>query len=205
MCSFPSPLPCPSVASGRRSGRFGARAHSGRAALAVGVPGLVVAGRLGPTSLGLRRADRTIGAGGTSEIGSVRLPPRPRRDLFLGRRHIDGVVQPAMPGRRHDRGFGSAVVNDPASLEAERRIDLAALRAVIAVAELVLAHELAIEGGPQQRAEGRPIPPGKEAQEKRFHGTPAIGYVARSWHPRLLKSTHSAGRLNGLVARIFKP
>src|SRR5438034_8462101 len=109
-----------------------------------------------------------------------------------------------MPGRRDGRGCRGAVVNDPASLKAERRIDLAAPRAVIAVAELVLAHELAVERGPQQRAEGRPIPPGKEAQEKHFHGTRAIRCVARSCHPRLLKSTRSAGRLNGLAAGICR-
>src|SRR6266567_7489718 len=130
--------------------------------------------------------------GCAGEIGPVRLPPRPWRNVFLRRQGINGVVQPAMPGRWHDRSLRGAAVNHPASLESEPRIDLAAPRAVIAVAELVLAHELAVERGPQQRAEGRPIPPGKEAQEKHFHGTRAIRCVARSCHPPLLKSTSGA-------------
>src|SRR5258708_8958583 len=74
-----------------------------------------------------------------------------------------------MPGRWHDRSVRGAAVNDPAPLEAESRIDLAAPRAVVAIAELVLADELAVERGPQQRAEGRPVPPGKEAQKEGFH------------------------------------
>src|SRR5262249_18629144 len=90
---------------------------------------------------------------------------RPRRDLFLRRRRVDRVVQPAMPGGRHDRSFGGAVVDHPAPLVTERWIDLAAPGAVIAIAELVLAHELAIERGPHQRAEAPPDPAGKEGQK----------------------------------------
>src|SRR5215468_3120154 len=103
------------------------------------------------------------------EIGSMRLPPGPRRDMVLGRRGVDRVVQPTVPFRRYERGLGGAAVDHPASLEAERGIDLATLRAVVAIAEFVLAHELAVERGPQQRAEGGAVPPGEEAQEKRFH------------------------------------
>src|SRR5262249_58589582 len=108
-------------------------------------PGLVVAGRLRPAALRQRRSDRAVGAGRAGEIGPVRLPPRPRRDLFLRRRRVDRVVQPAMPGRRHDRGFGGAVVDHPAPLKTERRVGLAPPGAVIAIAELVLAYELAVE------------------------------------------------------------
>src|SRR5438552_16885493 len=113
--------------------------------------------------------------GCAGEIGPVRLPPRPRSNVFLRRQGINGVVQPAMPGRRHDRSLRGAAINHPASLESEPRIDLAAPRAVIAIAELVLAYELAVERGPQQRAEGRPVPPGKEAQKKGFHRLVQIG------------------------------
>src|ERR1700730_10151125 len=100
-------------------------------------PGLVVAGRLRPAALGQRRAGRAMGARRAGEIGPVRLPPRTRRDLVQRRRHVDGVVQPAMPRRRYGRGFGHAVVDHPAPLEAERTVYLAALGAVIAIAEFV--------------------------------------------------------------------
>src|SRR5438034_8104667 len=103
-----------------------------------------------------------------------------------------------MPGRRDGRGCRGAVVNDPASLEAERRIDLAAPRAVIAVAELVLAHELAVERGPQQRAEGRPVPPGKEAQKKRFHRLVQIREAGRRVHATIARRSPSA---EGTVAQ----
>src|SRR5712691_10784960 len=79
------------------------------------------------------------------------------------------MVHPAVPRRRDGRGFGGAVVGHPAPLEAERRIDLAALGAVIAVGELVLADELAIERGPKLRAKSLTVPPGEKAQEKGFH------------------------------------
>src|SRR5262249_61441171 len=144
-----------------RSGRF--------SRLAAGGPGLLVAGRLGPAAPRKRRADRAMRARRAGEIGSMRLPPGPRRDIVLRRRDVDRVVQPAVPLRRHDRSLGNTAVNHPAALEAERRIDLAALRSVIAIAEFVLAHQLAIERRPQQRAKGGAVPPCEEAQEKRFH------------------------------------
>ena len=54
------------------------------------------------------------------------------------------MVQPAIPvGRRH-RSLALPGINDPAPLATEGRIDLAATRAVIDVAELVLADDLAV-------------------------------------------------------------
>ena len=60
-------------------------------------PGLVVAGRLGAAAAGERRAGRTIGRGRTGHVGNVWLFPFPRRVALLGRRGVDGVMQPAMP------------------------------------------------------------------------------------------------------------
>src|SRR5207249_3268278 len=86
---------------------------------------------------------------------------------FLRRQGINGVVQPAMPGLRHDRSLRGAAINHPASLESEPRIDLAAPRAVIAIADLVLAPVPAVERGPQPRAGGRPAPPRQAAPQAR--------------------------------------
>src|SRR5262249_54307346 len=106
--------------------------------------------------------------------------------------HVDGVVQPAVPGWRHGRGFRGAVVDHPAPLEVQRRVDLAALGAVVAVAELVLAHELAEAPSPQLRAEGLAIPPGEEAQQKGLQlgdFEPGLFVAsARSCHRRSAKS-----------------
>src|SRR6185436_20892406 len=89
--------------------------------------------------------------------------------FLVGRRHVDGVMHPAVPGRADLRSLGIAAVDHPAPLEAERRIDLAALGAVIDVAEFVLADALAIERGPQLRAERLAVPPSEKAQEEGLH------------------------------------
>src|SRR5262245_45875955 len=110
----------------------------------------------------------------TGHIGPMRLPPRARRDLLLGRRNVHGVMQPAVPRRRNRRGLGHTVVDHPAPLEAKVRVDLAATRAEVAIAELVLADKLAIEAGPDLRAEGPAIPPCEEAPQeihRARHGT----------------------------------
>src|SRR5688572_1416961 len=98
----------------------------------------------------------------------MRLLPGTRTVIFLGWRHVDCVVQPTVPIRRHARRLGKAVVDDPAPLEAERWVDLAALGSEVAVARLVLAHELAITPGPELRAERLAVPPGEKAREEIF-------------------------------------
>src|SRR6476620_7350335 len=150
-------------------------------------PGLVVARGLRPAALRQSRTGGTVRPRRAGAVGPVRFPPRARDDRFLRRRHIDSVMHPAVPRWRNARGFDGAIVDHPAPLEPERRIDLATLGAVVAVAELVLANELAVKGGRQQRAEGRPVPPGEEAQEKRFHqlanGSPEGGaFMPPSMH-----------------------
>src|SRR5262249_24931820 len=105
-------------------------------------------------------------AGRAGHVGPMWLPPGARNDLVLGRRNIHGVVQPAMPRRRNCRGLRHAVVDDPAALEPKVRVDLATPRAVVAIAELVLTDELAIEAGPDLRAAGPAVPPCEEAQQE---------------------------------------
>src|SRR5260370_7908863 len=130
------------------------------------LPRLVVAGGLGSAALRKSRPGRPMGGGRAGEVGPVRLPPAARCHLFRGRQFVDRMMQPAMPCRRHAGGFDDAAIDHPAPLETQHRIDLAALGAVVAVAELVLAHKRAIARGPQLRAEGLTVPPGEEAQDK---------------------------------------
>src|SRR5947209_7823706 len=129
-------------------------------------PGLVIAGRRVAAVLGERRAGRAIGLRRAGEIRPVRLLPGPSLHNLLGRRHVDGVMQPPMPARRHLRGLRVAVVDHPAALEPERRIDLAAAGSVIAIAELVGPDRFAIGPGPQLGPERGAVPPGEEAQQE---------------------------------------
>src|ERR1700691_1359493 len=99
----------------------------------------------------------------------MRLFPLARRIVFLGRGNVDGVMDPAMPGRRNTARLGIAVINNPAALEAERGVDLAAFGAVVAVALLVLADQFAEARGPQLRAEGLAVPPSEHFEEKLLH------------------------------------
>src|SRR4051812_23113585 len=118
-------------------------------ASALRVPGLVIAGRLRPAACGQRRAGRTIGAGRAGHVRPMRLLPGARLVVFLRRRHVDGVMQPAMPRWRHRRGLGVAVVDHPAALEEQRRIDLAAFGTVVTVAEFILADGFAVHPRPE--------------------------------------------------------
>src|SRR4051794_2424683 len=98
----------------------------------------------------------------------MRLLPFARRVAFFGRRDIDGVMNPAVPFRRYPGRLGIAVIDHPAPLEAEGRIDLAALGAIVGVTLLVLADQFAEPPGPQLRAEGLPAPPCEEFEEKQL-------------------------------------
>src|SRR5262245_7896442 len=74
-----------------------AERSSGRMPSAAGIPGLVVAGRLGTPALGERRTGRTVRRGGAGQIRAVRLLPRPGLVVLFRRRNVHGVVQPPMP------------------------------------------------------------------------------------------------------------
>src|SRR5271166_2079644 len=115
--------------------------------------------------------------------------------VFLARRNIDGMVQPAIPARRRHRGLGGSAVDDPPALEAERRIDLAAFRAVVGVAELVMPNQFAMQSGVEQGVEGRPVPPGEEPQKK-------VSQAHRNRHPGARADAAGApGRPYGDAAR----
>jgi cyclohexyl-isocyanide hydratase len=112
-------------------------AEASASSLAGRRPGLVVAGGFGPAAAGKRRPRRPIGAGRAGQIRLMRLFPFARGVGFVRRRHVDGMVQPAVPGGGHRGRLGIAIVQHPSPLEAERRVDLAALGADIAVADFV--------------------------------------------------------------------
>src|SRR5205085_6303917 len=111
-------------------------------------PRPIIAGGARAAALGERRARRPVGGRRAGEVRPVRLLPGARRVGLAGRRQVDRVMQPAVPARRHGRGLGIAIVDHPAALETEGLVDLAAAGAVIAVAVLILADELAIEPRP---------------------------------------------------------
>ena len=124
---------------------------------------------------------RAVGADRGRRAGRVRhmrLFPRVGFVLFVGRGHVDGVVKPAVPARRRRRRLGYAVIDDPPPLEAERGID--SRLAVIGVAELVMAHQLAEASGVEPGVEIRAVPPGEIVQQKFLepirHGVAPFSY-----------------------------
>src|SRR5262245_40201814 len=102
-----------------------------------------------------------MGCRGPGEVRAVRLLPGVRLVFFLRRWDIDRVVEPPVPRRGDGRGLRNAAVDHPAPLHVERGVDLAAARAVIAVAEFVLSDEFPVQPRPPLRAEGLAVPPGK--------------------------------------------
>src|SRR4051812_19980908 len=134
-----------------------------------GFPGLVVAGSLGTAALRQDRAGGTLGARGARHVGTVRLPPGPRHHLVPGWRHVDRMMQPAVPRWRNGRSFGFAVVDHPTPLEPQSRIDLAAFGAVITVPQLIRTDVLAAQPGPELRSQSFTIPPGEDAEEEGSH------------------------------------
>src|SRR5882757_5869361 len=74
--------------------------------LLTGRPGLVIAGSRRPAAACQRRARGAVGGGRAGHVGDMRLFPLMRRVGLFGRRHIDGVMQPTVPGRRYPRGLG---------------------------------------------------------------------------------------------------
>src|SRR5947209_2153944 len=129
-------------------------------------PCLVIACRLRPAALRKRRAARALRRRRAGHVRPVRFLPAMRAVLLLGRRRIHGVMHPPMPRRADLRGFGIIAVDHPAPFEAERWIDLAALGTIIAIAEFILADELAIQRSPHLCAEGLAVPPGEDACEE---------------------------------------
>ena len=89
------------------------------------------------------------------------------------------------------RGFGIAVVDDPAAR--------AVLLPIVAVAGFVLADELAGPPGPEAGAERLAVPPGEELQEKGLHRRSSSG--SRGWSATPPARGASAHRLPAFAHR----
>ena len=141
----------------RRARARAARCASARASSSRR-PRLVVAGHFRTLVGAEDRALRPVGGRSAGQVRQMRFFPGVRLVGVLGRRDVGALVHPAVPAGRDARGLCLAVVDDPAPV--------ALLLAVIAVAEFVVADELAGPPGPEARAERLPVPPGEELQQK---------------------------------------
>src|SRR4029078_10250672 len=81
-----------------------------------GRPGLVIAGGRLPLATFKRMTGRAIGRRCPGQVGQVLLLPRIARPSPVFRRVLEGVVQPAVPLRRHLARFRLALVDDPTPL-----------------------------------------------------------------------------------------
>src|SRR5262245_51212046 len=95
-------------------------------------------------------AGRPVGMVGAGEVGHVLLLPRPARQVVGRRRYIGGVMQPAIPLRRHARGLGHTVVHHPTLATTAGDLTLVL---VIAIAFGIGADQFAAHLGEQPRAD----------------------------------------------------
>ena len=168
-------------------------------------PRFVVTGRLRPPPGRERRSGWAVCTRRSGQIRPMRLLPRMRFVAFLRRWRVDGVMEPAVPGRWHRGGFRVAVIDHPAALEAERLVDLAAAGPIVPVAELVLADGLAIHPGPELRPEGLRIPPGERFEQETFHRRRALNPVATRAFCHLTAALSSESMLKRLDFRPYLP
>src|SRR5579871_3213954 len=99
----------------------------------------------------------------------MRLLPLARFVIRFRRRHVAGVMHPAVPSRRDAACLGKTVVDHPAPLKAQRGIDRTALGAVVAVSLFILADQLAVQPCPELGAKRLAVPPGEYLEEEMFH------------------------------------
>jgi hypothetical protein len=90
-------------------------------------------------------------------IALMRLMPVATFNACLIGGFIKGLMQPAVPFRRHTRGFNIAIVNHPAAGFTINR-GAEAIH-IIAIALPVLANQLTPSFGPDKGAKGMGVPP----------------------------------------------
>src|SRR5687767_3268509 len=124
------------------------------------LPRLIV-GRRGLGFLEEQAALRPISNRRSSLIGEMGLLPVAGSIGRRGGGLIDDLVHPTIPAWRNGRGFGVAVIDDPAPR--------AVFFLVVAVAELVFTDEGTHPRGVKPRAERRAVPPSENVREQ-SHG-----------------------------------
>src|SRR6201995_148047 len=150
------------------------------AIVSFGGPGLVIPCGAGPGAAAQDRARRVIGVGRAGHVRLVRYLPG-RAGPVAARQLVHGMVQPGMPFRGHLRRLRLAVVDDPPLLAAEPAA-AAPQRpgpafAVIAVAVIVGADQLAPQPSQQTRAERHPSihTPSRLAEAPEYMAWPGSG------------------------------
>src|SRR5579885_768099 len=145
-------------------------------------PRLVIPGRFGAVYAPQNRARWPVCDGRAAQIRHMLLLPGIMRPLARPRRRVDRVVQPGVPLRRHARGLDLAVIEPPAPLAARHAAapDESAPRllAVIAIAELVGADQLALPPGeePSPDAHCNPI----DLELSRRQAPTSMAFAART-------------------------
>src|SRR5215204_158486 len=132
-------------------------------------PRFVVSGRGGAAPLTQQGALRAVGPGSAGHVGHVRLFPRTRHIVLRRWRRVDLVVHPAVPSGRNHRSLGIVRIDDPAPVEAQRRVRHSAPRAVVDVAELILADTLSPPPRVEESSHGSSVPPGEEVEKEALH------------------------------------
>ena len=64
--------------------------------------------------------------------------------VLVGRRYVEFVVQPAIPPPRNPGRFRIPLIKHPATDNAQRRINLAALRLEVTIALIILPNEFSM-------------------------------------------------------------
>src|SRR5690606_22966815 len=122
------------------------------------LPGLIVGCRCRCSIRSAEAAGRHITRRNTGCIRQMWLFPVAHPVFLLARRRVDTSGKPAMPTRRHPRGLGLTIIDDPTPV--------AIPLAVVLVAELILTDEFALTGDEEPGPHGLAVPPGEEFQQK---------------------------------------
>ena len=93
--------------------------------------------------------------------------------VLVGRRYVEFVVQPAIPPPRNPGRFRIPLIKHPATDNAQRRINLAALRLEVTIALIILPNEFAMFPCMKARPDRRTIPPCKNLLQQVAYQVPS--------------------------------
>ena len=137
--------------------------------LAARIPGFVIAGRLRAAALRQCRAARTMGAGVPVRLGRCGFSQRYGFTLVLGRRHVDGMMQPAVPARRHGGWLGDAAYRSPSAARCRASDRSCRPWSGNSDCRIRPRRRTRRRASPPLGAECLAVPPGKQAQQESFH------------------------------------